>query len=202
MIVHVLCAMRLFSPLVTLVTHGRLFSHASHLPFFCLRLLLSLPSFIGDWQLLKGCIASSYLKGGSKSVTAHLVPLLAIYKITEKDSFCLFDNKRSCLLTLLSVRLSPLCLVLAGPRCSLIHLPLPWRQQLLRPNYPRFCHDVATRGGGRRHLLRPPAALPTASPRPAYHARLVQREAAGLHRRLPFLGLITTAHKPPRVPMR
>lgn len=88
--------MRLFSPLVTLVTHGRLFSHASNLPFFCLRPLLSLPSFIGDWQLLKGCIASSYLKGGSKSVTAHLVPIQANYKITQKKTvFALLTTKEA-----------------------------------------------------------------------------------------------------------
>lgn len=200
MIVHVLCAMRLFSPLVTLVTHGRPFSHASNLPLFCLRLSaffhrrLTAAERLHSFLLSEGWQQVCHSPFGSSSGQ--------LQNNIEKDSFCLFNNKRSCLLTLLSVRLSPLCLVLAGPRCSLIHLPLPWRQQLLRPNYPRFCHDVATRGGGRRHLLWPPAALSTASPRPANHARLVQREAAGLHRRLPFLGLIATAHKPPRAPMR
>lgn len=120
--------------------------------------------------------------------------------IYRKKKVLSFDNNRSCLLT--SVGLTPLCLVLAGPRRSLIHLPLPWRQQLLRPNHPRFCHDVAARGGGRRHLLRPPAALSPAPPLSANHTCLVQREAAGLHRRLPFLGLITTFNNKPRVPTR
>lgn len=170
---------------------------------------LLLPGFCHGWlTATESCSASSYLECRAKLVeslsqpTTHLVPLLDNYK----KNWLRFDNERSCLCQNVDNLLwSPLFIislfVFVGPRCPLCHLPLPWRQQLLRPNYSGLCDDVATGGCGSCHLLRPPPTVSIASLHAAHHACLVPRAAAGLHRRHPLLGLILKGHKLLQVPI-
>lgn len=167
-----------------------------------------LPGFChGRLTATESCSACSYLQCRAKLVenlsqpTTHLVPLLDSYK----KNWLHFDNKRIfAYAKMLIIYSGVLCLsshILVGPRCPLCHLPLPWWQQLLRPNHSRLCDDVATGGCGSCHLLRPPPTVSTASLHSAHHACLVSRAAAGLHRRHPLLGLIMKGHKLLLVPI-
>lgn len=86
-------------------------------------------------------------------------------------------------------RTSPLCFVLPGPRRPGSYLPLPRRQQLLRPHHPGLRDDVAPRSFGGGGFLRAAEEVPAPSFPPAALQGAVPREAAGLGGKSPGLGV-------------
>lgn len=117
------------------------------------------------------------------------------YPLTN-PAYLLFDRGCCCQYVHLILRspsvysYDPSLFVLLGPWRALCHLPLPWRQQLLRPHHPGFCDDVAARGRGSRHLLRAAPKVSTAAFHPADRTCLVPRTVARLGGKRPRLGLI------------
>lgn len=161
--------------------------------------------------------AHSYLaerksEAGRNSVTPHCPHSPTTAPSAHIQTRLIFNEYKSCLFAFSQMRWSsgwsqsahhmfwstsvsstlPPVFVLAGPWCTLCHLPLSRWQQLLCPHHPGLCDDVSARDRGGGSLLRAAPKVSTPAFHSANQARLVQREAAGLGGQHPRLGLITT----------
>lgn len=190
--------------------------------FFIVSVSLLLPGLRHRWltaqRVTESCSATSYLncrEAGRKSVTAHYThgPTSAPWAYANAHMQTLIiPSQWQILLAFLTEKklLMPKCssrplepstlmissvFVLVGPWRPLCHLPLPWRQQLLRPHHPGLCDDVTARGCGGRRLLWAAPKVSTPSSHSAHHACMVPRAAAGLGRRGPLLGLSMMNHE-------